>query len=98
MLCTKRTGLPNYVLALSARRHLRGRSGAPFGESKFAGLGQVYGDVAKFAVGGLGGHHQQVKRYVGADLESLHQDPFGLPDDITTVQRESEVFDLAVAD
>src|SRR6476659_2916843 len=55
--------------------------------------GEFVGEVSKFSVLLLADSGQYLERLVGGDLVALHQDPFGLPDQVAAVDRPVELVD-----
>ena len=78
-------GLEKAGGSAAAKARPRRADPLPLGDAPVAGRGKRVGEVAKFAVRSLRGDDEQVEGFDGADLVSLHQDSFGLADDVARI-------------
>src|SRR5690349_25091447 len=56
-----------------------------------ASAGEDLRDVTEFEVGFGAGLDQDLERLIGGELEAFHQNAFGLPDDVSTVDRDPQL-------
>jgi hypothetical protein len=67
------------------------RQGGPLARSalggQFPGFGEAFGHVHEFLVEPLGGPAEYVECFTGGQVSPLHQDAFGLTDDVAGAQR-----------